>query len=53
MKEALEYAREGLYMIKLDLKSGYHHIDIHPEFQKYLCFAWEMDGQVRFYEFTV
>ena len=53
VKEALEYAREGLYMIKFDLKSGYHHIDIHPEFQKYLGFAWEMDGRVRFYEFTV
>ena len=28
-------------MFTFDLKSGYHHIDIHPDYQTYLGFAWE------------
>ena len=28
------------YMFTFDLKSGYHHIDIHKEHWKYLGFAW-------------
>ena len=26
------------YMFKFDLKAGYHHVDIHPEYHKYLGF---------------
>ena len=36
-------------MFTFDLKSGYHHIDIHPDYQTYLGFAWEG----KFYVFTV
>ena len=28
------------YLFKFDLKSGYHHVDIYPEHQKYLGFQW-------------
>ena len=28
------------YMFTFDLKSGYHHVDIHEEHWKYLGFAW-------------
>jgi hypothetical protein len=28
-------------MSTFDLRSGYHHIDIHPAYQKYLGFEWE------------
>ena len=33
----------------IDLKSGYHHLDIYPEHQTYLGFQWEG----KFYMFTV
>ena len=29
------------FMVKFDLKSGYHHVDVHPRF---LIFQWEMKG---------
>ena len=34
----------GEYMFKFDLKSGYHHVDVHPDYQKYLGFQWEANG---------
>lgn len=40
--EGLEYAKKNMFMIKFDLKSGYHHIDIHPNYQKYLGFRWNV-----------
>ena len=36
------------YFFKCDIKQGYPHIDI----QKYLGFAWEIDGKLRFFVFT-
>ena len=53
VKEALSYAHKDLCMIKFDLKSGYHHIDIHDSFQKYLDFSWDFDGVTRYFTFTV
>ena len=41
------------YLFKFDLKSGYHHVDIHPEHQKYLGFQWETHDKVKNYVFTV
>ena len=37
------------YFFKFDLKSGYYHVDIHPECYKFLTFQWK--GV--FYVFTV
>lgn len=34
IKEAMYYAKKGKLMINFDSKSGYHHVDIHPVFQK-------------------
>ena len=41
------------YFFKCDVKQGYHHIDIFESHQKYLGFAWEIDGKLRFFAFTV
>jgi hypothetical protein len=30
-KEALNYAKKGKFMVKFDLRSGYHHVDINFE----------------------
>ena len=52
-KVALQYAKLNDYMFSFDLKSGYHHIDIHEDYQKYLGFAWNFNGKVRYFYFTV
>ena len=41
------------FLFKFDLKSGYHHVDIYPEHQKYLGFKWDSNGHVNYYVFTV
>ena len=40
-KVALSYFEQDAYMFSFDLKSGYHHIEIHAEHQTFLGFAWE------------
>ena len=41
------------YFFKCDIKQGYHHTDILESHQKYLGFAWKIDGKLRFFVFTV
>jgi hypothetical protein len=42
--ETLERAKSliepGALMFKIDLKSGYHHVPVHPDYWKYLAFEW-------------
>lgn len=53
VKEAKQYAKKGKYMVKFDLRSGYHHINIHLQHQKYLGFSWIVDGKEKYYIFSV
>ena len=39
------------YLIKFDLKSGYHHIDVHAEHQKYLGFQWDTGTTINYHVF--
>ena len=32
---------KSFYLLKFDLKSGYHHIEIFSELCKFLAFAWD------------
>ena len=41
------------YFFKCDIKQGFYHIDILESHQKYLGFAWEIDGKLRFFVFTL
>ena len=41
------------YLFSFDLKSGYHHVDIHRQHQKYLGFAWDMGDGPQHYMFKV
>ena len=42
--------KQGDFMITFDLKSGYHHVDIHQDYWPYLGFTWgEVDGSQRFF----
>jgi hypothetical protein len=52
-KDALKYITEGDFMFSFDLKSGYHHIDIFPDHTKYLGFAWQVEGVLKYFSFTV
>ena len=47
------FFKKGDYMITFDLKSGYHHVDIHDESQTYLGFSWGEGVHRRFYTFRV
>ena len=40
-------------MIKFDLKSGYHHVDIFEEHQKFLGFSWNFGFGPEYFVFTV
>jgi hypothetical protein len=40
---------KGDYVFTFDLKSGYHHVDIHRDSQTYLGFSWGEGADRRFY----
>ena len=45
---------QGYYFCTFDLKSGYHHVSIHPDHHKYLGFSWVYkSGITRYFLFTV
>ena len=52
-KIASMYLNEGCYMFAFDLKSGYHHVEIDTRYQEFLGFAWEFEGEIRYFSFTV
>ena len=41
------------HLIKFDLKSGYHHLDIFEAHQTYLGFSWPVNRIPRYFIFTV
>ena len=53
LKVISEIFNTGDYFITFDLKSGYHHVPINKEFQKFLGFSWILNGQLRFFKFLV
>ena len=44
---------KGHFFFKVDLKSGYHRLDILESHQKYFALSWVIDGKERFFVFTV
>ena len=44
---------KGDYAFSFDLKSGYHHVDIHKDSQTYLGFSWGEGANRKFYVFRV
>ena len=49
IRTAMLFFEKDGYLCTFDLKSGYHHIDIHENCQTYLGFQWDS----KFYRFTV
>ena len=54
-KIALSYFQKSSFMITFDLKSGYHHIEIHSDHLRFLGLAWKFPGEasIRYFVFTV
>ena len=44
---------EGSWFFNWDLKSRYHHVDIHEDHQRYLGFSWRFNGVIRYFTFSV
>ena len=44
---------KGDFFFKVDIKSGYHHINILEEIQNFLCFSWTVGGVTRYFKFIV
>ena len=53
LRSLSQVLQEGHWFFTWDLKSGYHHVDISPDHQKYLGFAWPFNGVLRYFPFAV
>ena len=52
-KVLLDYLVPHGYMFSFDLQKGYHHLDIHIDFQQYLGFAWTFGSETLYFVYTV
>ena len=50
---AFNYFKKGGCMYNFDLRDGYHHIQIHPDFQTYLGFCISLDGVPTYCRYVV
>ena len=41
VKEVSNLCKLGDFLFSVDLKSGYHHVDVHPDFWGFLGFEWQ------------
>ena len=53
LRTAMLLFQKDDYLFSFDLKSGYHHVDIHSQHQKYLGFVWDMGYGLQHYMFKV
>ena len=47
------FVRPGGFLFKFDLRKGYHHVSIAPEYQTFLGFSWKIEGKKKYFVFTV
>ena len=53
LRSLSEVVEENHWFFTWDLKSGYHHVDIFKDHQKYLGFSWAFQGVLRYFTFCV
>ena len=53
LKSASQFFTKGCMLNKFDLKSGYHHIEMHNSYKTFLGFQWCYKGKNRFFVFNV
>ena len=50
----VKFIKKGGFLITFDILSGYYHVPVHPEFYKFLGFAFPDDtGCLRYFQFEV
>ncbi|XP_041483129.1 uncharacterized protein LOC121429934 [Lytechinus variegatus] len=52
-KAVCDVFEKGDFVFTYDLKSAYHHIEIHDDHKEYLGFAWNFNGIRRYFVFNV
>ena len=53
LRSLSQVLQKGHWFFTWDLKSGYHHVDISPDHQTYLGFAWPFNGVLMYFTFAV
>ena len=54
LQVALKILSKGFYLLKFDLKSGYHHVEIFPDHRRFLAFSWDFGNRVlKYFQFAV
>ena len=54
IKTLIQQIDKKFYMFKFDLKSAYHHIEIHEQHRKFLSFAWDFgDTSLKYFHSRV
>ena len=53
LRIAMLMFQKGDYLFSFDLKSSYHHVDIHKHHWQYLGFSWGEGDRLQYYEFKV
>ena len=53
LRSLSQVLQEGHWFFTWDLKSGYHHVDISPDHQKYRGFVWSFKGVIKYFTFAV
>lgn len=52
LRYASDFFKVDQFMVSFDLKSAYHQISIHENFQTFLGFAWYFDSKPRYFVYT-
>ena len=53
IRSAKDLFHKGDYCFKFDIHKGYYYIITFEPYVKYLAFSWIIDGQVRYFAYTV
>ena len=53
LRSLSQVLEENHWFFTWDLKSGYHHVDIFADHQKYLGFSWKISSKPRYFCFSV
>ena len=52
IRTLLQLFEKNVYFFTFDLKSGYHHVEIFSEHQRFLAFTWSLHGVTKYLAFT-
>jgi hypothetical protein len=53
IRTASDLFQQGDWFFKFDYTSGYHHVEIFPAHTQFLGCAWVLNGQQKYFQFTV